>query len=121
MIFPRLTSPISLLALSAGLAHADTLPSFGALEFGLEDTLFVADSAAGTISAYDLPNVGAPPAEDKAFNILDLDALVAEALGAEWRILYNDLDLRLKAPPTRRCRFGATFRPPPSPSPIWTL
>ncbi|MEO1313537.1 MAG: hypothetical protein AAFV27_06635, partial [Pseudomonadota bacterium] len=91
MIFPRLTSPISLLALSVGLAHADTLPSFGALEFGLEDTLFVADSTAGTISAYDLPNVGTPPAEDKAFNILDLDALVAEALGAEGRIIYNDL------------------------------
>ena len=91
MTLPRLTSSICALALSPAWAHAEASPSFGVLEFGLEDTLFVADSAAGTITAYDLPNDGVPPAENRAFNLLDVDALVAEALGAEGRILYNDL------------------------------
>ncbi len=89
----RLTSTICFFALSAGLAHAQSQPSLGALEFGLEDTLFVADSAAGTVTAYDLPDEGTPPAEDMAFNLLDLDMLVAEAVGAEGRIVYNDLSV----------------------------
>ncbi|MDX8348595.1 hypothetical protein SLH49_11415 [Cognatiyoonia sp. IB215446] len=91
MTLPRLTSTVCAFALSAGLAHADTQPSFGVLEFGLEDTLFVSDSSAGTITAYDLPNEGTPPAEDRAFNLLDVDALVTAAVGAEGRIIYNDL------------------------------
>jgi len=91
MTLLRLSSSTCALALAAGLAYADTAPSFGALEFGLEDTLFVADSAAGTITAYDLPNDGVPPEEDRAFNLLDVDALVATAVGAEGRIVYNDL------------------------------
>ncbi|MEO0388744.1 MAG: hypothetical protein AAF281_14675, partial [Pseudomonadota bacterium] len=88
---PRCLPLIFAGALTAGLAHADVPPRYGVLEFGLDDTLFVADATAGTITAYDLPNAGAPPAEDRAFNLLDLDALVAEALGAEGRILYADL------------------------------
>ncbi|MEM7718460.1 MAG: hypothetical protein AAF222_04595 [Pseudomonadota bacterium] len=91
MTILKLTTSVCALAVSAGLAHAQTQPSFGALEFGLEDTLFVANSAAGAITAYDLPNEGTPPAEDMAFNILDLDTLVAQAIGTEGRIVYNDL------------------------------
>ena len=91
MTLPKLTPSICALVFSAGLAHADTSPSFGVLEFGLDDTLFVADSTAGTITAYDLPNDGVAPAEDQAFNLLDVDALVAEAIGADGRIIYNDL------------------------------
>ncbi|MEL6103499.1 MAG: hypothetical protein AAFR68_19550 [Pseudomonadota bacterium] len=91
MTSPKLTSSICALALTVGFAHADTSARYGVLEFGLEDTLFIADSAAGTITAYDLPNDGVAPAEDRAFNLLDVDALVADALGAEGRILYNDL------------------------------
>ncbi|MEL7151110.1 MAG: hypothetical protein AAGK71_10265 [Pseudomonadota bacterium] len=91
MTLSRLASSICAFALSAGLTHAETAPSFGALEFGLDDTLFVADSAAGTITAYDLPNDGVAPEGDRAFNLLDVDALAANALGADGRILYNDL------------------------------
>lgn len=91
MTFPRITPAVCALALTVGFAHADVSPSFGVLEFGPEDTLFVADSATGTITAYDLPNTGVAPAEDRAFNLLDVDALVAAAIGAEGRIIYNDL------------------------------
>ncbi|MEO1424662.1 MAG: hypothetical protein AAFV09_16005 [Pseudomonadota bacterium] len=91
MTFPRLSTAACALALSAGVAQADTGSTYGVLEFGLDDTLFVADSAAGMIWAYDLPNDGVAPEEDKAFNLLDIDMLVAEALGAEGRIVYNDL------------------------------
>lgn len=91
MTLSRLTTSICSLALMAGLAHAETPQSFGVLEFSLDDTLFVADSTSGVIQAFDLPNDGTPPAADTAFNILDVDALVAEALGAEGRIIYSDL------------------------------
>ncbi|MEO1537790.1 MAG: hypothetical protein AAFR73_08655 [Pseudomonadota bacterium] len=92
MTFSKLMPAVCFMALSAGLTHAQTA-SYGVLEFGLEDTLFVGDSTAGTITAYDLPNEGTPPAEDTAFNLLDVDMLVAEALGTEGRIVYNDLSV----------------------------
>ena len=87
----RLAACICALALSAGVAQADMPQTFGILEFGLDDTLFVADATTGSIHAYDLPNDGTPPAEDAAFNLLDVDALVSAALGSEGRIVYGDL------------------------------
>ncbi|MEM6381365.1 MAG: hypothetical protein AAF739_01730 [Pseudomonadota bacterium] len=87
----RLTTSVCALVLSTGMAAAETSPRYGVLEFGLDDTLFVADSAAGEIWAYDLPDDGSAPAEDRAFNLLDIDALIADALGSEGRIIYNDL------------------------------
>lgn len=81
----------SALALCAGAAFAEMPRSFGILEFGPDNTLFLADSAAGTIHAYELGAGGSAPAQDAAFNILDVDALVAEALGVEGRLVYGDL------------------------------
>ncbi|MEM6342093.1 MAG: hypothetical protein AAF729_13170 [Pseudomonadota bacterium] len=79
------------MALAAGSAEAEMPQSFGILEFGPDNTLFVADSAGATIHAYTLPSDGAAPAEEAAFNLLDVDALISEALGADARIVYSDL------------------------------
>ncbi|MEM1273287.1 MAG: hypothetical protein AAGF88_05685 [Pseudomonadota bacterium] len=88
----RLTVSISCLALMASAAQADTLRQAGLLEFGLDDTLFVADSVAGMIHAYDLPNVGSAPAEDAAYNLLDVDSLIVDLIGAtRGTIRFNDL------------------------------
>lgn len=88
----KLAASISCIALTAGLAQAAAPQSAGVLEFGLDDTLFVADSVGGSIHAYDLPDIGAAPAEDTPYNVLDVDGLVIDALGAErGTIRYNDL------------------------------
>ena len=88
----RLTASISGLAMMASFAHADALEQAGELEFGLDDTLFVADSIAGMIHAYDLPNTGSAPVEDVGYNLLDVDGLIIDALGATRdTIRYNDL------------------------------
>ena len=84
-------SVICALALSAGTAAADMPQSFGILEFGPDNTLFVADSAAGAIHAYTLPAGGTAPEQDAAFNLLDVDQIVAEALGVSGRLVYSDL------------------------------
>ncbi|MEM6712236.1 MAG: hypothetical protein AAF590_08130 [Pseudomonadota bacterium] len=81
----------SALVLSTGAALADMPQSFGILEFGPDNTLFLADSVGGTIHAYTLPSNGLAPEEDAAFNLLDIDQLVSEALGASGRVLYSDL------------------------------
>ena len=44
-------SAVAALALTAGAAAADMPQSFGILEFGPDNTLFVADSASGAIHA----------------------------------------------------------------------
>ena len=85
---------LSTAALSAALssAHAQADHSADVIEFGLDDTLFVADSSAGYVFAYDLPDDGLAPAEDAGYNILDVDAAVEGALGADPRSLsYTDL------------------------------
>ena len=87
----RLSFSLAALALSAGIAQAETPRFPGILEFGPENVLFVADAVRGAIHAYELPEAGAAPQEDGAFNLLDVDALIAEALGAEGRIVYGDL------------------------------
>ena len=79
------------IALSTGSAAADMPQSFGILEFGPDNTLFVADSTAGAIHAYTLPANGTAPEQDAAFNLLDVDQLVADALGATGRLVYSDL------------------------------
>lgn len=89
----RLSFALGVVALSAGIAQAETPRSPGILEFGSENTLFVAEAARGVIHAYKLPKAGAAPETDAAFNLLDVDALVAEALGAEGRIVYGDLSV----------------------------
>ena len=91
MTMPRLTKAIAALALSTSFAQADTLKSAGILEFGPENTLFVADSVGGTIHAYELPGDGIAPERDAGFNILDLDTLVENTLGTEGPIVYGDL------------------------------
>ncbi|MEM9709864.1 MAG: hypothetical protein AAF871_13870 [Pseudomonadota bacterium] len=84
-------SVLATLALSAGAAVADMPRSFGILEFGPDNTLFVADSAGGLIHAYTLPSGGEAPEQDAAFNLLDVDQLVADALGSSGRLVYSDL------------------------------
>ncbi|MEM0978110.1 MAG: hypothetical protein AAGJ34_11290 [Pseudomonadota bacterium] len=86
------TRPFLAVLLSSGIAFANAPQDPTILEFGLDDTLFVADAATGTVFAYDLPNDGAAPAEDKPYNILDLDGMLVEALGAErGTIVFKDL------------------------------
>ncbi|MEO0384176.1 MAG: hypothetical protein AAF234_11560 [Pseudomonadota bacterium] len=98
-------SVLCALALSAGTAAADMPQSFGILEFGPDNTLFVADSAAGVIHAYVLPSGGTAPEEDTAFNLLDVDQFVADALGASGRLVYSDLAVH---PVTREAYMSVT-------------
>ena len=96
------------LALTVGAAHAEAPQSASVLEFGLDDTLFVADAAAGTILAYDLPNVGTPPAEDVAYNLLDVDTAVEAVLDSDPRsLVYNDLAVH---PVTRDAYVSVSYR-----------
>lgn len=90
----------------ASSIHADTTPSV--LEFGLDDTLFVGDSKAGAIHAYDLPGASRARKDDVAYNLLDLDGLFVKALGAEpGTVIYNDLAVH---PVTRDAYVAITFR-----------
>jgi len=92
MLPKRLLASLSILALSTGLAQANTLQSASVLEFALDDTLFVADSLAGVIHAFDLPNEGTAPTEDTPYNLLDVDVLIEAATGADrGTVRYNDL------------------------------
>ncbi|MEM1079375.1 MAG: hypothetical protein AAGI09_12680 [Pseudomonadota bacterium] len=79
------------LALAAGAATADMPRSFGILEFGPDNTLFVADSTGGAIHAYALPSGSGTSGKDAAFNLLHVDRLVTEALGVTGRVIYSDL------------------------------
>lgn len=99
---------LSALILGVGVASADTPVSASALEFGLDDTLFIADASSGVIFAYDLPDVGTPPSEDAAYNLLDIDALVEASLSADPRsMIYNDLAIH---PVTREAYVSVSYR-----------
>ncbi|MEL7218814.1 MAG: hypothetical protein AAGK01_10335, partial [Pseudomonadota bacterium] len=98
-------SVVAALALSAGAAAADMPQSFGILEFGPDNTLFVADSTGGVIHAYTLPSGGNAPEQDAAFNLLDVDQLVTQALDANGRVIYSDLVVH---PVTREAFVSAT-------------
>jgi hypothetical protein len=92
MPLQSLTTSLSVLALSVGLAQAQDLQSASVLEFADADTLFVADSMAGAIHAIALPEAGTAPAAPAPYNLLDLDGVLAEALGADVRgFTYHDL------------------------------
>ncbi|MEM1272362.1 MAG: hypothetical protein AAGF88_01020 [Pseudomonadota bacterium] len=83
---------VSLLAASASFADAPM--SASVLEFGDPQTLFIADSVGGFIHAYTLPDLGTAPEAALPYNILDLDAAIADAVGAEIRsITYHDLEV----------------------------
>ncbi|MEL7218323.1 MAG: hypothetical protein AAGK01_07820 [Pseudomonadota bacterium] len=98
-------SAIAALALTTSAAMADMPQSFGILEFGPDNTLFVADSSGGAIHAYALPSGGEAPEQDAAFNLLDVDQLITEALGASGRVIYSDLVVH---PVTREAFVSAT-------------
>ncbi|MEM7706431.1 MAG: hypothetical protein AAF358_12800, partial [Pseudomonadota bacterium] len=67
------------------------------LEFADAETLFVADSARGSIVAYKLPESSQSAAQPAAWNLLDLDALLIDELGAAPRgIKYHDLAVHPK-------------------------
>ncbi|MEO0380378.1 MAG: hypothetical protein AAF252_08905, partial [Pseudomonadota bacterium] len=79
------------MTLFAGLALAEAPKSASLLEFGPDNTLFVADQLSGAIHAFTLSQDGAAPEQDAAFNLLDLDPLVSDVLGATGRLVYGDL------------------------------
>ena len=85
-------------SISAGLlanaAVAEAPLSTSVIEFADAETLFVADSVGGKIHAYSLGAPGDAPEEMLPYNLLDLDAAIASALGAEVRgISYHDLEV----------------------------
>ncbi|MEO0667142.1 MAG: hypothetical protein AAFZ99_04445 [Pseudomonadota bacterium] len=88
---PSIILTAGTLALTAGLALADAPKSASLLEFGPDNTLFVADQLSGAIHAFTLSQRGKPPEQDAAFNLLDLDPLVNDVLGATGRLVYGDL------------------------------
>lgn len=91
---------------SAQATFADAPVSASVLEFADAQTLFVADSAGGAIHAYSLPDGGSAPEAMLPYNLLDLDAAMADALGAEIRgISYHDLEVH---PVTRDAYVAAT-------------
>ena len=98
-------SAVASLSLIAGAAAADMPRPLGILEFGPDNTLFVADSAGGAIHAYALPVGGDAPEQDAAFNLLDVDQLATETLGATGRVIYSDLVVH---PVTREAFVSAT-------------
>ncbi|MEM6666144.1 MAG: hypothetical protein AAF638_07045 [Pseudomonadota bacterium] len=103
---------ISVVALTVGCAAADPvevakIERATVLEFGLDDTLFIADSAQGKLFAYDLPDGGAAPSEDAAFNLLDMDKRLSTAIEFDTGSLtYNDLAVH---PVTRDAYISLTF------------
>ncbi|MEM7708700.1 MAG: hypothetical protein AAF358_24295, partial [Pseudomonadota bacterium] len=82
---------------SSGSTQPDIPSSPTVLEFANAETLFVADSARGTIVAYTLPESSQSTAQPAAWNLLDLDALLIDELGAAPRgIKYHDLAVHPK-------------------------
>lgn len=62
------------------------------LEFGPDNSLFVADSADGKIYAYNLLQTEAAEHSNAAFNLLNIDQSVGRVLGLESQsIIYNDM------------------------------
>lgn len=80
----------TLLSTSAVFAGAPMTASV--LEFADAETLFVADSTGGKIHAYTLPAAGSAPESMLPYNILDLDAAIANSLGSDIRgVSYHDV------------------------------
>lgn len=88
-------------------ALADAPLSTSVLEFVDAQTLIVADSVGGALYAYTLPDAGAAPEAMMPYNLLDLDAAMASALGADIRgISYHDLEVH---PVTRDAYVAASL------------
>lgn len=91
---------------STHATFAEAPDSATVLEFADGETLFVADSVGGKVHAYSLPDAGTAPDAMLPYNILDLDASIAQELGAEIRgISYHDLEVH---PVTRDAYVAAT-------------
>ncbi|MEO1282352.1 MAG: hypothetical protein AAFV69_11535 [Pseudomonadota bacterium] len=66
--------------------------SASVLEFGSENTLFVADSVSGKIFAYDMSDAGPAPSDEKAYNLLSIEEAISRTVSADQGSLtYNDL------------------------------
>jgi len=92
MLFLRTTTSLCAWTMTAGLALAEAPQSASVLEFADDNTLFVADSMGGAIHAYELTGNAAAPEKPAPYNLLDLDGILAEALGVEaGRLTYHDL------------------------------
>ncbi|MEM8630942.1 MAG: hypothetical protein AAGF74_06885 [Pseudomonadota bacterium] len=88
----KVTTSLCVLAMAATVAQAQAPQSASVLEFAGEDVLFVADSAGSAIHAYELAGDFAAPEKPAPYNLLNLDGILAEALGADLhRITYHDL------------------------------
>ena len=93
MAIPFARSLISAFALASfpAVAIAQAPQSATVLEFGDESTLFVADSVAGLIHAYSLPEAPAQ-SESKPYNLEGISRSLASSLGvAEADSTFNDL------------------------------
>ncbi|MEM7736438.1 MAG: hypothetical protein AAF267_11665 [Deinococcota bacterium] len=91
----QLATTMMLLAVLLGsLVNAQDvsdMQSVGVLHFGPNNELFVADSKTGTIFAFDLP-VAEAPEQPRAYNLYDIDAQIAAALGVTVdQITINDM------------------------------
>ncbi|MEM0947262.1 MAG: hypothetical protein AAGB07_00090 [Pseudomonadota bacterium] len=89
------------LMLSAATGTLLALPAFAqaptsatVLEFADASTLFIADSQGGKIYAYALPASGRAPDAPAPYNLLNVDAVIAQAIGAAPHgIIYHDLEV----------------------------
>ena len=72
------------LILAAGAADADGKVTASVIEFGLDDTLFVGDSSAGMLYAYDLPNTGRARKTACVFVRWPLKLLVSFIISFRW-------------------------------------
>ncbi len=82
---------LSLTLLTSNPAHAAAPLSATVLEFGDNNTLFVADSDTGTIFAYQLPEA-VQASGSKSFNLIGFGAKVAKALKTKPQSLrYHDI------------------------------
>ncbi|MEO0327130.1 MAG: hypothetical protein AAF217_00890 [Pseudomonadota bacterium] len=84
-----------------------TPKSASVLEFGSDNTLFVADSVSGKIFAYNTSDSGPVQSEEMAYNLLSIEAVVAQSVSADpGSLIYNDLAVH---PVTREAYVSLDF------------
>jgi hypothetical protein len=86
---------------------SETPTSASVLEFGSDNTLFVADSVSGKIFAYDMSDAGPAPGNEKAYNLLGVEEAIARTVSADLEsLIYNDLAVH---PVTREAYISLGF------------
>ena len=57
--------------------------SASVLEFGSENTLFIADSVSGKIFAYDMSDAGPAPSDEKPYNLLSIEKAISRTVSVD--------------------------------------